>query len=107
MDSAAIQTRVNGKPAATSWIGNYLVVDGLRPKDVIILDFPIVGRTAKYTMAFDRICTFQFKGDTVVDVSPRDTNPTGYPVYLRDHYQQTQAPLKKVEQCVAPVMLNF
>jgi hypothetical protein len=107
VDRAAIQTRVNGKAAATSWIGNYLVVDGLRPKDLIVLDFPIVERTAKYTMAFDRPYTFQFKGNTVVDVSPRDTNPTGYPVYLRDHFQQTQAPMKKVVQYVAPVILNF
>ena len=107
VDRAAIQTRVNGKSAASSWIGNYLVVDGLRPKDVIVLDFPIVERTVKYTMAFDRTYTFQFKGNTVVDVSPRDTNPTGYPVYLRDHFRQTKAPMKQVAQYVAPVILNF
>jgi hypothetical protein len=107
VDRAAIQTRVNGKSAAGSWIGNYLVVDGLRPHDVIVLDFPIVERTAKYTMAFDRTYTFQFKGNTVVDVSPRDTNPTGYPVYLRDHFQQTKAPIHKVAQYVAPTLLNF
>jgi hypothetical protein len=107
VDRAAIQTHVNGKSAATSWIGNYLVVDGLRPKDVIIFDFPVAERTAKYTMAFDRTYTFQFKGNTVVDVSPRDTNPTGYPVYLRDHYQQSRAPMKKADQYVAPVILNF
>ena len=107
VDRAAIQTRVNGKSAASSWIGNYLVVDGLRPKDILVLDFPIVERAAKYTMAFDRTYAFQFKGNTVVDVSPRDTNPTGYPVYLRDHFQQTTAPMKKVNQYVAPVILNF
>jgi hypothetical protein len=107
VDRAAIQTRVNGKSAATSWIGNYLVVDGLRPKDILVLDFPVVERAAKYTMAFDRTYSFQFKGNTVVDVSPRDTNPTGYPVYLRDHFQQTTAPMKKVNQYVAPVILNF
>jgi len=107
VDRAAIQTRVNGKSAASSWIGNYLVVDGLRPKDVVVMDFPVVERTAKYTMAFDRTYTFQFKGNTVVDVSPRDTNPTGYPVYLRDHFHQTKAPMKQVAQYVAPVILNF
>ncbi len=107
VDREAIQTRVNGKSAATSWIGNYLVADGLRPNDVIVLDFPVVERVAKYTMAFDRNYTFQFKGSTVVDVSPRDTNPTGYPVYLRDQFQQQKAPMKNVAQYVAPVILNF
>jgi DUF1680 family protein len=107
VDRAVIQARVNGKSATTSWIGNYLVVDGLRPKDIIVLDFPIVERTAKYTMAFDRTYAFQFKGNTVVDVSPRDTNPTGYPVYLRDHFQQTSAPMIKANQYVTPVILNF
>jgi hypothetical protein len=107
VDRSAIQAQVNGKSAATSWIGNYLVVDGLRPKDVLVLDFPVVERTAKYTMAFDRTYTFTFRGNTVVDVSPRDTNPTGYPVYLRDHFQLTKAPMKKVAHYVAPVILNF
>lgn len=107
VDRAAVQARINGKSTATSWIGNYLVVDGLRPKDIIVLDFPIVERTAKYTMAFDRTYAFQFKGNTVVDVSPRDTNPTGYPVYQRDHFQKTSAPMIKVSQYVTPVILNF
>lgn len=107
VDRAAIRARVNGRPAATSWIGGYLIVDGLRPKDVIVLDFPVVERSAKYTMAFDDKYTFHFRGNTVVDVCPRNTNPTGYPVYLRDHFQRKEAPMKKVAQYVAPVILNF
>jgi hypothetical protein len=83
------------------------VLDRIGKQDVIILEFPLVERTAKYTMAFDRQYEFHFKGNTVVDVSPRDTNPTGYPIYLRDHYQQNKAPMKKVEQYVSPVILNF
>jgi hypothetical protein len=107
VDRAAIKARVNGRPTATSWVGNYLVVDRLGPKDVIVLEFPMVERTAKYTMPFDRQYAFQFKGNTVVDVSPRDNNPTGYPIYLRDHYRQNKAPVKQVAQYVSPIILNW
>jgi hypothetical protein len=107
VDRAAIRARLNGKPAPTSWVANYLVLDQLEKNDVIVLEFPMVERTAKYTMAFDRQYTFQFKGNTVVDVSPRDKNPTGYPVYLRDHYQKNKAPMKTMAQYVSPVILNF
>jgi hypothetical protein len=82
-------------------------MERLGNQDVIVLEFPIVERTAKYTMPFDRQYAFQFKGNTVVDVSPRDNNPTGYPIYLRDHYQQNKAPMKQVAQYVSPIILNW
>jgi hypothetical protein len=107
VNRAAITARVNARPAATSWFGNYLVLQGLRAQDIVVLNFPIEERTITRTMPFDRQYTIHFKGNTVVDISPRDTNPTGYPVYLRDHYQSDRAPMKKTEQYVSRVIPNF
>ena len=45
--------------------------------------------------------TCHFKGNTLVDISPREEG-AGYPIYLRDHYKQVQAPLKKVTRYVSP-----
>jgi len=107
VNRAAITARVNARPAATSWFGNYLVLQGLHAQDIVVLNFPIEERTITRTMPFDRQYTIHFKGNTVVDISPRDTNPTGYPVYLRDHYQSDRAPMKKTEQYVSRVIPNF
>lgn len=107
VNRAAINARLNGKSAATSWIGNYLVVQNLRNDDVLVLDFPVEEGTIQRTMPFDREYTLHFKGNTLVDISPRDHNPTAYPVYLRDHFHSDRAPRKKVEQYVSQVIPNF
>jgi hypothetical protein len=40
-----------------------------------------------------------FRGNTLVDVSPRLQGP-GYPVYLRDYMKKDKAPTKKVSRFV-------
>ena len=60
------------------------------------IDFPMVEETVTYDNPFDRKYTLHFKGNTLVDISPRETNPTAYPIYQREHYKQNQAPMKKV-----------
>ncbi|MDP6438648.1 MAG: hypothetical protein QGH74_03340, partial [Candidatus Brocadiia bacterium] len=44
--------------------------------------------------------TFRFKGNTVVDVSPREEG-LGYPIYLRDHYKSNTAPMKEVKRYIS------
>ena len=109
VDRTAINIRLNGKTksVASTWIGNYLLVQNLNSGDVLVLDFPVKEWTVRRTMPFDREYTLHFKGNTLVDISPRDRNPTGYPVYLRDHFMNAAAPMKKVDQYVSPVILNF
>ena len=43
--------------------------------------------------------TFRLRGNTVVDVSPREEG-LGYPVYLRDHYKSDTAPMKAVKRYI-------
>jgi hypothetical protein len=35
-----------------------------------------------------------------IDIAPRDTSPTKYPLYLRDHLRAGQAPMKDVTRFV-------
>jgi hypothetical protein len=49
--------------------------------------------------------TFSFKGNTVVDVTPR-ANVPGYPLYQRDYLKRSQAPLKQVTRYVSPVVVK-
>ncbi|RKY03463.1 MAG: hypothetical protein DRP56_11120, partial [Planctomycetota bacterium] len=43
-----------------------------------------------------------FRGNTVVDISPRNESPNVYPIYLRDHMKTAKkAPMKKVRRFVS------
>ena len=99
-----IQTQISGKPCSRDWVGNFLVFDGLKPRDEIAIEFPIRETTAHYTvnsrtkMEATYACTF--RGGTLVDISPRDNSPTGYPLYLRDHLRKNKTPMKKITQFI-------
>lgn len=63
-------------------------------------------------------CTLGMRGNTLVDISPREDRPrstkvfmddgaiypcvAGYPLYQRDHMKADKAPTKSVERYVAP-----
>ncbi len=106
VDRNAIRCTVNGEDRTQAWIGSYLVVDALKPADLVRLEFPMVEETVTYT-ALSRMWRSEqkyachFKGNTLVDISPRDDDRMSYPLYQRDHYKQTKAPLKSVTRFVA------
>ena len=123
-DKKAVEARVNDKQVSSFWVGNYVVFDGLREKDVVTVEFPMVEETVEYTVPVgvyvpkeppnrDELSrtryTCHFRGSTLVDISPRDgrrwlTAPDEqpYPIYERDHYKGNRAPMKKVTRYVAP-----
>ena len=106
-----LQTRVNGIAREGVRLGNYMLIDELKPGDTIALSFPVQESVATYTGNAHRPggssskvretqyrCTF--RGSTIVDVSPRDEDPTTYPFYRRDHMRQDAAPMKRVTRFV-------
>ena len=105
-----IRARVNDADRCFWWVGNYMQLDGLVPGDCLVVEFPMMERTERYT-ACSRIFraekeyTCVFRGNTLVDISPRDTRSGGYPLYLRDHMRATKAPIKTVARYVAPKLL--
>ena len=100
-----IRSRVAEKQRSGVLIGNFLMFDDLKPGDRIQLEFPIQERSAEYTansrtpMEQTYKCTF--RGSTVVDISPRDSSPTSYPLYVRQHMRTDKAPMKKTSRFVA------
>ncbi len=107
VDKDLLEVKVNYDSRQTTFVGNYLFVGGLGANDVVIVRFPMVEETAQYTHQFDKTYTCHFKGNTLIDISPRDDNPTGYPIYLRDHYKETTAPMKSKVRYVSPVMSRW
>ena len=90
--------------AALDWLGNRLVFSALSPGDTITLRFPVKESTASYTIAAhtpaECAYTLTFRGSTLVDISPRDTSPTSYPLYERSHMRKDVAPTKTVQRFV-------
>ncbi len=108
----ALRCQVDDVDRRPYWAGNYLLVDGLVSGNVVTIEFPMMEETVSFTaMArhWTKPQTYagKFKGNTLVDISPRDDSPGSYPIFLRDHYKQDKAPMKKVTRYVAPAALRW
>ena len=103
-------------------------MEGLKPGDEVTMGFPVQEETARYRIegSIERArweskeYTCSFKGNTLVDISPRDEalerdhryigDPTAQgtiPIYLRDHFKGDKAPMKRVTRYVSPRVLAW
>ena len=121
VDKSAVTCNVNDEPVPPVWVANYLDINRLRSSDVITIEFPMVETTETYTLKWkhedwawecnweptwwnplpepDQF-TCQFRGNTLVDISPR-VSGLGYQLYQRDHLiGATVAPMKTVTRFV-------
>ncbi|NUM56759.1 MAG: hypothetical protein HUU46_24285 [Candidatus Hydrogenedentes bacterium] len=126
VDTRSVRATVNGEPHDAVWVGRYATLDNLEPTDTITLEFPLTTTTETYTLKwkqdeFWKECTdpgpdwkpldppakytFTIRGNTVIDVSPRDTGK-GLPLYQRDALKAAKAPMKTVRRYVAPKMVS-
>jgi hypothetical protein len=100
-----IRADIAGQTRALAWTGNYLVFDNLQRGDVLTITFPIKETTARYTVCArtpaEQAYACTFRGGTLVDISPRDSSPTSYPLYQREHLRKAKAPMKTAERFVA------
>ncbi|MCC6795447.1 MAG: hypothetical protein IT366_10035 [Candidatus Hydrogenedentes bacterium] len=121
VNASEVRAAVNGEARDPRFIGRYLSIENLQPKDEIVLTFPITTTTESYTLKwkqdeFWKECTdpgpewkpldppakysFTIRANTVIDVSPRDAGK-GLPLYLRDALKAPQAPVTTVKRFVA------
>lgn len=122
-DKKAVRCRINETETARHWAGNYLFVTDLSPRDVVVLEFPVSNTVERYTDAtYKQQYTCTFRGNTLVDISPRADRPRyrqtalgedgsrfeinkGYPLYERDFLNRDRAPLKVAERYVSPTLI--
>lgn len=108
----AVRAWVNRAELTPVWFGDYVFIDGLQRGDKITMTFPMVETVEKYKELTSGIeYTILFRGNTVVDISPRSPLPLrpkgvsdagstfgfakGYPLYQRGFYtQQKQTPMR-------------
>jgi hypothetical protein len=79
--------------------GRRAVFQGLSPNDAITLEFPVTERTEKRTV-LGKEYSLTFRGSTIVDVSPKVTDPDKYPMYQRAHMRTSKTPQIKVTRFV-------
>lgn len=101
-----LRAQVSGTDRPLDFIGNYLVLEDVRPGDAAELTFPVKEFTCRYTVDAhtpdEQVYTCSFRGSTLVDISPRDEDPASYPLYLRDHLKAASpAPMKQARRFVA------
>jgi len=119
VNRAKVRCAVNGVERPNLWLGNYLLVRDLKPADVVTLEFPMPTTVERWTdKTYETTYACEFRGNTLVDISPREDRPrmqkvmmddgasyplqAGYPLYRRGHMKAGKAPLKTVERYVAP-----
>jgi hypothetical protein len=121
VDKSAVAASINRQAAPGEWIGNCLTFARISPGDEITITFPMVTATEKYTLKWKHtdhwmestdpgrrwsnpnptVYTMTFKGNTLVDVMPREEGP-GYPLYQRaGQRDSTAAPTKVLRRFVA------
>lgn len=100
-----LECRVNDQPYAAQIAGNRVVCGELAAGDEIELRFPVrawrIERTAHVRTPEETVYTLDFRGNTVVDIAPRNNAPSVYQMYERDHLRAGRvAPRKEVAHCV-------
>ncbi len=106
VDKSAVHCDVNGAEVPASWLGNYLLFVGMVAGAAVTVQFPMVEATETYRVR-DARYRCHFRGNTLVDISPRSNEPTEYPTYLRDHYKIDRAPMRAVERYVPPSTIHW
>ncbi len=110
-----LRARVNGTDRRLSFIGAYQVFNDLKPGDTLQLDFPVVEETVHLSARTasegdNQHTTYEiaFRGNTVVDISPRNESLGVYSMYLRDHMKAaTEAPMKTVSRFVSDTRVDW
>ena len=136
VDKQAIKCSINGGPASPILVGNYLFFEALGAKDTVAVEFPVVETTEVHMNGWEGIpwlregwkgnChtevtsptwykppeerteyKLHFRGNTLVDVSPRADNPAAYPIYLRDHLKAGVAPMRSVSRFLSAKAIRW
>jgi len=111
VDKDDVRCSIAGMPVSFAWLNNYMLLEDIKENDAIIIEFPVIQVTESYTVpAYKTKFTCAFKGNTLVDISPRTKKASMdsfhqddglvtsidniYPVYQRNDYRDnTIAPM--------------
>jgi hypothetical protein len=126
-DGKAVKSQVNHQPVSPFRVNRYLVFPDLKPRDEITVTFPMVETRETYTLKWKRSgfwqesnnpgnrwmpddpparFTFTLRGNTVVDVAPRDDS-ADYRLYDRAEMKNDKAPTHRVTRFVGNQLIGY
>jgi len=104
-DKRTVRAGIGSAEVQPVWVGNYLMVENLHPGENVTVRFRTKQRTARFTWdGTTYTCTF--RGNTVVDISPR-AEGVPYPIYERDDMQGGPASMKRTTRFVAERIIGW
>ena len=120
VDKKAVRCTVRGEEVRRVWFGGYLCFKGLRPKDVVTIEFPMVEKTEVWTLPkgwlgrkASQVHTCRFRGNTLVEITPPlptiANKESGSPLYQGrpEKYKANKSLMKKVTRFVTPLVLKW
>ena len=117
-----VRVQVDGQARTVTWADRYLVLGDLHMGNLVRVEFPVAEYQETVTLRWKQgdfwqeandpgtqwtpdehptQYTFSFRGDTVVDVQPRNEGP-GYRLYQRSAETAATSTLHSVERFIAP-----
>jgi len=99
-----VKASVDGEAVQPPKPGRYLVFGDLKDDADIVLEFPLLEQTDHY-FVHDTQYTVTFRGSTVIDISPRNSEPGKVPLYRREHFKARKTPMHRVKRFVADKVL--
>jgi hypothetical protein len=126
VDKKAVTCRIKKQPVNPAWFGNYLRFKDLKPSDEVTIQFPMVETVEKWTIPViapfqfastdnrweftdgeQGVVTCRFKGNTLVEMTPR-LSERGRTLYShRGRFLKGKAPVKKLTRYVSPMVLKW
>ena len=126
VDKKAATAKVGDRRLDAHWVGNYLLLGRVAPKDQITICFPLVESQEQYTLKWKKSewwleatdpgiswknenpikYTLYLKGNTLVDLSPRPEK-AALPAFERDEYKKSKAPMMKIKRFVADTDIKW
>ena len=98
-----VRVQVNGDDRRVGWDGRYALVGEAKPKDVVMMTFPIEERTDTVWIEKQRY-TLVRKGNDIVAIDP----PGRYcPLYQREHYRVDSTRWRKAQRFVSREQIHW
>ena len=100
IDAEELKSFLNGEAVTPPHLGNHLIFESLDKEDEVRLEFPVPEETDQQTIHRTKY-TITYRGSTIVDIQPRNSDPQKHPLYQRDLMKATQAPIHRVKRFVS------
>ena len=94
---------VDNKPGTVQWRGDYLKLEGLARDQEVTIIYPLK-KEQRTERIGGREYELRWRGDTVINISPRRDV---YPLYERDHLDTDQAPEKEKESLLVASRIHW